>query len=122
MRRSPSFIAAACLAGVLLAAPATRAQHADREQIIDIQRLNEVMARATNSLAEPLRETTLGDRFAEVNALLQDDQVDKRALQELAGKRCPKKEVEVSLLAVEETAAGETRTDVRKDVRKRVLE
>ncbi len=60
--------------------PAAAAQQADREQFIDIAKLNEVITDATRSLAEPLRETQLSERFAEVNLLLQSDQVDKRAL------------------------------------------
>ncbi len=61
-------------------APVAAAQQADREQFIDIEKLNEVITDATRSLAEPLRETQLSERFAEVNLLLQSDQVDKRAL------------------------------------------
>ena len=61
-------------------APVAVAQQADREQIIDIERLNAVITDATRSLAEPLRETQLSERFAEVNELLQSEQVDKRAL------------------------------------------
>ncbi len=60
--------------------PSASAQQADREQIIDIEKLNEVITDATRSLAEPLRETQLSERFAEVNELLQSEQVDKRAL------------------------------------------
>ena len=71
----------ACMAlAAALLAPAARAQQADREQFIDIAKLNQVMEAATRSLSEPLRETRLGDRFAEVNGLLRSDQVDKRAL------------------------------------------
>jgi hypothetical protein len=69
-----------CIAAVALVVSAAHAQQADREQFIDLEKLNQVMAAATQSLAEPLRETTLSERFAEVNSLLQSDQVDKRAL------------------------------------------
>lgn len=65
---------------VLLAASPAQAQQPDREQFIDISKLNEVMASATRSLAEPLRDSDLGERFSEVNLLLQSDEVDKRAL------------------------------------------
>jgi len=61
---------------------AASAQTADREQFIDIEHLNEVITDATRSLAEPLQETTLSERFAEVNELLQPETVDKRALME----------------------------------------
>ena len=65
---------------ILLWAPIAGAQQADREQFIDIEKLNQVITDATRSIAEPLRETRLSERFAEVNGLLQSDQVDKRAL------------------------------------------
>jgi hypothetical protein len=80
MRPILRFTVLACAALALLPAAPSFGQHTDREQIIDIERLNQVMADATQSLAEPLRETTLLQRFSEVNALLQSDQVDKRAL------------------------------------------
>ena len=67
-------------ATLLAAVSAAGAQEADREQFIDIQRLQEVITDATRSLSEPLRETTLLQRFIEVNELLQAEQVDKRAL------------------------------------------
>ncbi len=66
-------------AAMLLASVAA-AQQADREQFIDIEKLNQVITDATRSLAEPLRETKLSERFTEVNLLLQSTQVDKRAL------------------------------------------
>ncbi len=69
-----------CIAAEMLVVPAARAQQADREQFIDIEKLNQVITDATRSLAEPLRETMLSERFAEVNALLASDEVDKRAL------------------------------------------
>ncbi len=62
------------------AAPAASAQQADREQFIDLERLNQVITDATLSIAEPIRESMLSERFSEVNALLQEDHVDKRAL------------------------------------------
>ena len=65
---------------ILLWAPIAGAQQADREQFIDIEKLNQVITDATRSIAEPLRETRLSERFAEVNGLLQSEQVDKRAL------------------------------------------
>ncbi len=68
------------IAAAMLLVPAARAQQADREQFIDIEKLNQVITDATRSLAEPLRETTLSERFAEVNTLLASDEVDKRAL------------------------------------------
>jgi len=64
----------------MLSAPIAGAQQADREQFIDIEKLNQVITDATRSIAEPLRETRLSERFAEVNGLLQSEQVDKRAL------------------------------------------
>ncbi len=69
-----------CVAAVMLSAPIAGAQQADREHFIDIEKLNQVIADATRSIAEPLRETRLSERFAEVNGLLQSEQVDKRAL------------------------------------------
>ncbi len=78
-RRAGNPVATA-LAAALLLAPAVYGQHADREQFIDIEKLNQVVMDATLSLARPLRETSLTDRFAEVNALLRSDEVDKRAL------------------------------------------
>ena len=69
-----------CVVAAMLMAPVAVAQQADREQFIDIERLNQVITDATRSLAEPLRETRLSERFAEVNLLLQSEQVDKRAL------------------------------------------
>ena len=70
---------AMCLAAMLVVS-AAHAQQVDRERFLDIEKLNEVVAAATESLAEPLRETKLTDRFAEVNSLLAADQVDKRVL------------------------------------------
>ena len=69
-----------CVAAIMLSAPIAGAQQADREQFIDIEKLNQVITDATRSIAEPLRETRLSERFAEVNGLLQSEQVDKRAL------------------------------------------
>ena len=69
-----------CIAAIMLSAPIAGAQQADREQFIDIEKLNQVITDATRSIAEPLRETRLSERFAEVNGLLQSEQVDKRAL------------------------------------------
>ena len=69
--------------GVLVAmvlVTAAAAQQADREQFIDIQKLQQVIADATLSIAEPIRDSSLSARFSEVNELLQTDQVDKRAL------------------------------------------
>ncbi len=69
--------------GVLVAmvlVPAAAAQQADREQFIDIQKLHQVITDATQSIAEPIRDSRLSARFSEVNDLLQNDQVDKRAL------------------------------------------
>ncbi len=80
MRRFMRTTVLGCLVAALIPVATARAQHADREQIIDLDRLNQVMAEATRSLAEPLRETTLLERFTEVNNLLQSEQVDKRAL------------------------------------------
>lgn len=71
------------MSGVLAAAvlmPPAAAQQADREQFIDLEKLNQVITDATQSIAEPIRESRLSARFAEVNELLQTDQVDKRAL------------------------------------------
>ncbi len=68
------------ICAILLWAPIAGAQQADREQFIDIEKLNQVITDATRSIAEPLRETRLSERFAEVNGLLQSEQVDKRAL------------------------------------------
>ncbi len=59
---------------------AAAAQQADREQFIDIQKLQQVITDATLSIAEPIRDSSLSARFSEVNELLQTDQVDKRAL------------------------------------------
>lgn len=67
-------------AAALILAPAAVAQQADREQFIDLEMLNQVINDATRSLAEPLRDTTLSERFGEVNALLESEQVDKRLL------------------------------------------
>ena len=69
-----------CVGAAMLMAPVAVAQQADREQFIDIERLNQVITDATRSLAEPLRDTKLSERFTEVNLLLQSEQVDKRAL------------------------------------------
>ncbi len=69
-----------CVAAIMLSAPIAAAQQADREHFIDIEKLNQVITDATRSIAEPLRETRLSERFAEVNGLLQSEQVDKRAL------------------------------------------
>ena len=69
-----------CVAAIMLSAPIAAAQQADREHFIDIEKLNQVITDATRSIAEPLRETQLSERFAEVNGLLQSEQVDKRAL------------------------------------------
>jgi len=64
----------------LLAVPATRAQQADRERIIDIDQLNTAITRATDSIAEPLGATRLGQIFTHVNELLAAETVDKRKL------------------------------------------
>ncbi len=69
-----------CVGAAMLLASVAAAQQADREQFIDIEKLNQVITDATQSLAEPLRETKLSERFTEVNLLLQSAQVDKRAL------------------------------------------
>jgi len=55
-------------------------QTADREKIIDVDRLREALDGATEPISKRMQSTTIEEKFDRVNALLEQENTDKREL------------------------------------------